>query len=115
LVPPLPAVGTARTRLLAWTHALQHTLPNGGRHDLPNCFARLNGAVEEDTTWYHETLWLDYVSQVRDEARDHGYLTELFVVEHEHAPVAECECVQYLTDHMPVYVWNDAHVNPPML
>jgi hypothetical protein len=48
------------------------------------------------------------VSQVRDEARDHGYLTELYVVEHEHEPMAECSCVQYLTDHHPTYTWNDA-------
>jgi len=66
----------------------------------------VNGALEESRTFHDETLMNHYIGEIEDEASDHGYLTEVYVVWHEHDDDIECECVQYLTSHKPYATFN---------
>lgn len=65
----------------------------------------VDGAVEEEERFTDETLMLDYVRTLEDEAAGHGYPVEVFILRHEHEP-RECECVQFLQDHKPAYRFN---------
>lgn len=66
----------------------------------------VDGGLEECVTFHDETAMLDYIAEVGDDAADHGYPTEVYVLWHEHDETGECECVQYLTDHHPYASWN---------
>lgn len=66
----------------------------------------VDGALEESVTFHDETVMREYISEIEEEAKDHGYPTEVFVVFHEHEDNIECECVQYLTDHHPYVTFN---------
>ena len=69
----------------------------------------VNGALEEEETFTDYLLLEEYVKNIESDAEDHGYLTEVHIVQHEHEPLQgddECACVQYLTDHHPTYVYN---------
>lgn len=65
----------------------------------------VDGALEETETFRDESLMLDYVRTVQDEANGHGYRTEVYVLEHDHEP-ADCSCVQYVQDHRPRWTFN---------
>ena len=67
----------------------------------------VNGGLEE-TAIFHDYLMLeDWLDGVEEDAEAHGYLTEVYFLEHGHSEdVAECECVQYLQDHRPSHVFN---------
>lgn len=67
----------------------------------------VEGALSEDRDFDGWRQAWAYISSVRDAAPRHGKLTEVFVLEHQHAPQEECECGQYLTSHNPDYVWNE--------
>ncbi len=69
----------------------------------------VEGAVEEDATFHDYLLFEEWLRGVEEDAAGHGYLTEVYVIEHEHDDLKEdeeCACVQYLTDHHPAYVYN---------
>jgi hypothetical protein len=66
----------------------------------------VDGALDQEATFTDYLLQEQFVDGVREDAEADGYPTEVFVIEHEHAPGAECECVQYVTDHHPRYAWN---------
>jgi hypothetical protein len=65
----------------------------------------VDGALEEDETFFDYALMEQYLSEVEADAVDHGYLTEVYVVWHDHEP-GDCDCIQYLTDHHPTYTYN---------
>jgi hypothetical protein len=69
----------------------------------------VDGALEESETFHDETLMNDYIGKIEDEAKDHGYETQIYVVFHEHEDLEgdqECQCIQYLTDHHPYATFN---------
>lgn len=66
----------------------------------------VDGSLESDETYTDDTLYRERLREIADDAADHGYPTEVFVVQHDHAIGIECECVQYLTDHKPVWSAN---------
>jgi ABC-type molybdenum transport system ATPase subunit/photorepair protein PhrA len=66
----------------------------------------VDGGLDEERTFYDETLMRDFLATVEGEAKDHGYPTEVFVLHHEHEPMDECACVQYLQDHKPFAEYN---------
>ena len=71
----------------------------------------VDGALEEEQTFHDYLLLNEYVATIEDDAKSHGYLTQVYIIEHEHADLEgdeECVCVQYLTDHHPSYSWNTA-------
>lgn len=65
----------------------------------------VDGALDEEATFYDETLMNDWLHHLKDESIGHGYPTEVYVRYHEHE-LSECECAQYETDHNPAYKWN---------
>jgi hypothetical protein len=68
----------------------------------------VDGALERSETFHDYLLFEEFISQEKEEAEGHGYLTEVYVVEHNHPQEdEECACVQYLTDHHPLYTWNE--------
>jgi hypothetical protein len=67
----------------------------------------VDGALGESETFTDYLLLEEYVRTIEEEAAGHGYPTEVYVVEHNHAlDVDDCACVQYLTDHHPQYAYN---------
>jgi len=66
----------------------------------------VDGALEESQTFHDEALMRDFIDTIREEAEGHGYLTEVFVMYHDHADGIDCECAQYVTDHHPTYTYN---------
>ncbi len=71
----------------------------------------VDGALEEDSTFHDYLVFEAWLEGVKEDAASHGYLTEVFVVEHDHADLEqdeECACVQYLTDHHPYLTLNAA-------
>lgn len=67
----------------------------------------IDGAVEEEHTFSDEAFMLDYIRTIQDEAGSHGYLTEVYILNHEHSLTDdECGCVEYLQDHSPAYRFN---------
>lgn len=67
----------------------------------------VNGALEESDTFLDYLVFEDWLESLKADAESHGYLTEVYAVEHDH-PLSEdeCTCVQYLTDHHPAYIFN---------
>lgn len=66
----------------------------------------VNGALEEEETFHDYALMDAFLAEVRREASSHGYPTEVFVLYHEHPLQAECECIQFETDHHPLFTYN---------
>lgn len=67
----------------------------------------VDGALEETAIFYDYAVQAAWMEDLKADAMDHGYPTEVFVVEHDHAvTVEECVCVQYRTDHKPVWSHN---------
>jgi hypothetical protein len=67
----------------------------------------VNGALEETAEFYDYLVFEDWLESLKSDAESHGYLTEVYVIEHDHSPAVEdCVCVQYLTDHHPAHVFN---------
>lgn len=65
------------------------------------------GAVEEDRTFFDETLLNEWLSTWESEANNDGYRVEIWAVFHEHEPSdEECSCVQYLQTHEPFRTFN---------
>ena len=65
----------------------------------------VDGALEEERTIHDYLLLEEYVAAVKDDAIGHGYPTQIYVLHHEHnySPDHDCECVQYVTDHLPYW------------
>ena len=61
----------------------------------------IDGALDEDATFYDETLLSAWLDGLQEDANSDGYTREVYRVDHEHDYSDECECVQYLTDHHP--------------
>lgn len=67
----------------------------------------VDGAQEEDETFTDYLLQEEFITKIGMDAVDHGYHTEVFVINHEHDMTdEECSCVQMLTDHSPYQEWN---------
>lgn len=65
----------------------------------------VEGAMDETKLLDSETQIDDYVAGLRQE---HNRISaesvwEVYVLKHEHSPMVECECGQYLADHHPTY------------
>ncbi len=75
----------------------------------------VDGALEEDSTFYDYLFFEEWLRGVEEDAESHGYLTEIYVVEHAHSVEdgADCACVQYLTDHHPYRTFNADSVESP--
>lgn len=66
----------------------------------------VDGAVEETATFYDYAILTEFVNEVEDDARGHGYRTEIYVQYHDHEDEGECECAQFEQDHSPYLVVN---------
>ena len=67
----------------------------------------VNGVADATRICYTDTDYDALIDAIRFEAasyRNLGY--EIFVIDHHHPYRAECECVQYLTDHCPTLTFN---------
>lgn len=65
----------------------------------------VDGELENDETFFDETLMREFFAEIESDAEGHGYPTAIYVVYHDHNH-RECECVQYLTDHKPAFTFN---------
>jgi hypothetical protein len=63
----------------------------------------INGAIESEEVITDSAILSDYISQVKSEALDDDITMEVYVLYHEHVPMEECMCAQYVTDHHPVW------------
>ncbi len=68
------------------------------------------GAFEEEKTFVDESCFDEYISRLRDEADGHDYLIEVYALRHDHEIGIDCECVQYVADHHPAFIYNDPEV-----
>lgn len=70
----------------------------------------IDGALERQETVYSEKEVKLLAEDEELNARDHGRLTEVFVIHHAHPEPGpdddDCGCVEYLTDHFPEYTFN---------
>jgi hypothetical protein len=66
----------------------------------------VDGALDQEEVFTDYLRLEEFLSQVGDDAESDGYLTEVFVLEHDHEIGIECECAQYALDHRPTYVFN---------
>ena len=64
----------------------------------------VEGAFEDEADFFDYTLAEIAIRQAAEDAKLDGMRTEIFILEHEHEP-GDCECIQYLTDHHPAYVF----------
>ncbi len=62
----------------------------------------VDGAVDEEATFFDYLLQDKYIEEVKADALGHGYPTDIFVMYHEHDP-SECECIQDLHDYSPLW------------
>ena len=65
----------------------------------------VEGALESETDYFDYALLEAAIRDVADEAKADGYETQVYVLEHAHAPDADCECVQFLADLRPTYTF----------
>jgi hypothetical protein len=65
----------------------------------------VDGALEDEQTFYDETLMAEFIREIEDEARSDGYPTQVYVLFHDH-PEGECECIQYVQSHKPYAEFN---------
>lgn len=64
----------------------------------------LSGALSEEHEFATEEEFELWMAGVRAEAAEDDWEeAEIFRIDHPHEPGIECECVQYLTDHHPVW------------
>jgi len=67
----------------------------------------VDGALEEDARFHDYLVFEEWLNGVEEDANSHGYLTEVYTIEHDHEESdEECSCAQYLTDHHPSYIYN---------
>jgi hypothetical protein len=69
----------------------------------------VDGAVENDRMFTDYALMEDFIAEIAAEAHDHGYLTEVYVMYHDHEVGIDCECAQFVTDHHPLYTFNGSN------
>lgn len=67
----------------------------------------VDGALEESVEIHDDLILREYLRDLADDAADHGYPAEVYVLQHDHEPGIECECVQYVQDHRPVHTFNE--------
>lgn len=68
----------------------------------------VDGALDYEQDYYDYVMLDDAIRNVREDALDDGYHTEIYLIHHDHHPDGEeCTCVQHLQDHNPAYVFND--------
>lgn len=60
----------------------------------------VDGAVEEEVRIRDETILREFLADAEDEAKGHGYPTQVYVVHHDHDEYP-CSCIEYLQDHKP--------------
>ena len=66
----------------------------------------VDGAVESDSLFTDYLLMDAFVKEVEADAHGHGHLTEIRVLYHDHEIGIDCECAQTVTDHTPLYTFN---------
>ncbi len=67
----------------------------------------VNGALEETEYFHDETLMHSFINEIKREATDHGYSTDIYVLWHGHnMDSEECFCSQYQIDGRPVLCLN---------
>jgi hypothetical protein len=66
----------------------------------------IDGAVETEEI-YHDQVFMDHcLESIAEDALGHGYPTEVYIMYHDHAFGMDCECIQYVADHRPVFQYN---------
>jgi len=69
----------------------------------------VDGALERETNYFDETLLHENMrDEIRDQ-KDHGYPTEIYYLWHDHAPVSDCNCMEYAQDHNPYWTSQDGY------
>lgn len=63
----------------------------------------VDGALDVSETITEQAEFNELIEKIIDDAGD-GKFTQVYVIEHWHSlDVEECGCVQFLTDHAPMY------------
>lgn len=66
----------------------------------------IDGALDStETLRSHEALDIFVANTIAESPP--GMHVQIFTIEHQHAEDIDCECVQYLTDHLPYYESRD--------
>jgi hypothetical protein len=69
-----------------------------------------DGAMESTDRFYDEILMRDFLDSEIEMAQEDGLPIQIYVTFHEHSDHDEemdgCECIQYVTDGRPKYVFN---------
>ena len=70
----------------------------------------IDGWTDEVAEFTHDDFVDEFVETAHHAAMDHGYVTEVFLLVHDHDVLGEdeddCECALLVTDHHPSFVWN---------
>ena len=67
----------------------------------------VDGGLEDSINYTDYVKYENCIVDISVESEQHGLPVEIYVVEHNHLDDGEeCTCVQYSTDHHPVYTWN---------
>lgn len=101
----------ARERQVA---GISDVIPPCPVHGGMTCFATVSvivsGALDSEATVL-ERDWDAYLnamlSGIDAAFASDGQPTEVYILWHEHDMGVECECMQYVTDHHPDYVWGE--------
>jgi len=55
----------------------------------------VNGELDETARFFDATEFNQFLSDIEDEAKDHGYVTEVWATYHDHGPPKDgekCQC-----------------------
>lgn len=72
----------------------------------------VDGAVDETATIFDSALLDLFHNEVSEDAKAHGYHTEVYELWHDHplfdddGEAIDCECIQFETHHHPIKEYN---------
>ena len=71
----------------------------------------VGGAIETEEQFESEADLREFVQHLRSAALDDGITTDLYILEHNHEPFEDCQCVQFLQDLRPTLTLPDLDKN----